>query len=98
MAVLWTLIKNNLLENAATITKIRQWYWCGVFGEFYNNAANRGGYVSDVVEVMNWIYVGDIPKILNKLNLVPNVFFHVKVVPFIKALLRLSLKIIVKIS
>ena len=34
--------------------KIKQWYWCGVFGEMYGSA-NETRYVSDVVGVMEWI-------------------------------------------
>lgn len=69
LAVLWALVKLNRIENAATKNKIRQWYWCGVFGEFYNNAANSGRYVSDVVDVMNWIYGGDVPKLVQEMDL-----------------------------
>lgn len=34
--------------------KIKQWYWCGVFGELYGGA-NTTRFVNDVNEVMQWI-------------------------------------------
>lgn len=64
LAVLFALIKKTSLENAAAKKKIRQWYWCGVFGEIYNNAANSDRFVSDVVGVMDWISGGDAPNIV----------------------------------
>ena len=42
--------------------KIKQWYWCGVFGELYGSA-NETRYVNDVVGVMEWIRDGEkVPK------------------------------------
>lgn len=34
--------------------KIKQWYWCGVFGELYG-AANETRYANDIVQVMDWV-------------------------------------------
>ena len=55
LAVLCTLLAE---ENKINITnvknKIKQWYWCGVFGEMYGGA-NETRYVYDVVGVMEWI-------------------------------------------
>lgn len=34
--------------------KIRQWYWCGVFGEMYGSATETKA-AKDVKEVVNWI-------------------------------------------
>ena len=56
LAVLCTLLAE---ENKINITnvknKVKQWYWCGVFGEMYGGA-NETRYVYDVVGVMDWIH------------------------------------------
>ena len=71
LAVLFALIKKTSLDNAAAKKKIRQWYWCGVFGEIYNNAANSDRFVSDVTEVMDWINGGKTPKIVKEVEFNP---------------------------
>lgn len=63
MAVLCALL---IEEKKIAITnikdKIKQWYWCGVFGEMYGGA-NETRYVNDVVGVMDWIADGNkVPK------------------------------------
>lgn len=55
LAVLCTLLSENNKIKATNIKlKIKQWYWCGVFGELYGGA-NETRYVNDVVGVMSWI-------------------------------------------
>ena len=55
MAVVCTLLfKNNQIKVTNIKNKIKQWYWCGVFGELYGGA-NETRYVNDVVGVMEWI-------------------------------------------
>lgn len=55
MAVLCTLlIENKKIAITSIKDKIKQWYWCGVFGEMYGGA-NETRYVNDVVGVMDWI-------------------------------------------
>lgn len=55
MAVLCTLLAdNNRIKIASIKDKLKQWYWCGVFGEMYGGA-NETRYVYDVVGVMNWL-------------------------------------------
>lgn len=55
MAVLCTLLSdNNQIKTTNIKNKIKQWYWCGVFGEMYGGA-NETRYVYDVVGVMDWI-------------------------------------------
>lgn len=55
LAVLCTLLQDGNQIRATSIkTKIKQWYWCGVFGELYGSA-NETRYVKDVVGVMEWI-------------------------------------------
>lgn len=53
LAVMCTLLKKQIhITNVKN--KIKQWYWCGVFGELYGSA-NETRYVVDVVGVMDWI-------------------------------------------
>lgn len=67
LAVLCTLLSNgNRIKVTNIKNKIRQWYWCGVFGELYGGA-NETRYVNDVVGVMNWIENnGNIPKTIQE--------------------------------
>lgn len=55
LAVICTLLNDGNKIKAANIKKkIKQWYWCGVFGEMYGSA-NETRYVNDVVGVMEWV-------------------------------------------
>ena len=55
LAVLCTLLTEGNKINITNIkNKVKQWYWCGVFGEMYGGA-NETRYVYDVVDVMDWI-------------------------------------------
>lgn len=55
LAVLCTLLaEGNRIKTTSVKNKIKQWYWCGVFGELYGGA-NETRYVNDVVGVMEWI-------------------------------------------
>lgn len=67
LADLCTLLSNgNRIKVTNIKNKIRQWYWCGVFGELYGGA-NETRYVNDVVGVMNWIENnGNIPKTIQE--------------------------------
>lgn len=67
LAALCTLLSNgNRIKVTNIKNKIRQWYWCGVFGELYGGA-NETRYVNDVVDVMNWIENnGNIPKTIQE--------------------------------
>lgn len=67
LAALCTLLSNgNRIKVTNIKNKIRQWYWCGVFGELYGGA-NETRYVNDVVGVMNWIENnGNVPKTIQK--------------------------------
>lgn len=54
LSVLCTLLKESNQLNLATVkNKLKQWYWCGVFGEMYGGA-NETRFVNDVVGVMEW--------------------------------------------
>ena len=67
LAALYTLLSNgNRIKVTNIKNKIRQWYWCGVFGELYGGA-NETRYVNDVVGVMNWIENnGNVPKTIQE--------------------------------
>lgn len=67
LAALCTLLSNgNRIKVTNIKNKIRQWYWCGVFGELYGGA-NETRYVNDVVGVMNWIENNaNIPKTIQE--------------------------------
>lgn len=67
LAVLCTLLEDGNKIKISTIKdKIKQWYWCGVFGEMYGSA-NETRYVNDVVGVMDWINIGEtIPKTIQE--------------------------------
>lgn len=55
MAVLCTLLSaGNKIKITNVKNKIKQWYWCVVFGEMYGGA-NETRYALDVTGVMNWI-------------------------------------------
>ena len=55
LAVLCTLLaEDNRIYVTNIKNKVKQWYWCGVFGEMYGGA-NETRYVYDVVDVMDWI-------------------------------------------
>ena len=63
LAVICTLLEdNNRIKIANNKNKIKQWYWCGVFGELYGGA-NETRFVYDVVGIMNWIEKdGELPR------------------------------------
>ena len=62
LAVLCALLLPDHRIKASNVrNKIKQWYWCGVFGELYGSA-NETRYVNDVVGVMSWLDGGALPK------------------------------------
>ncbi len=55
LAVLCTLLgEGNRIKVTNIKNKVKQWYWCGVFGELYGSA-NETRYSYDVPDVMKWI-------------------------------------------
>lgn len=44
----------NKLFTTNVKLKLKQWYWCGVFGELYGSA-NETRYANDMVQVMEWM-------------------------------------------
>ena len=67
LAVLCALLAdNNRIKVTSIKDKLKQWYWCGVFGEMYGGA-NETRYVYDVVDVMAWIDdSGNIPRTIQE--------------------------------
>lgn len=53
LSVICTLLGKKM-DITAIKNMVKQWYWCGVFGELYGSA-NETRYVNDVVGVMEWV-------------------------------------------
>ena len=68
LSVICTILENDLF-NASVKEKIKQWYWCGVFGELYGSA-NETRYALDVPQVLDLIYnkTTELPKTVNDCN------------------------------
>lgn len=54
------LMDNNRIYTTTVKNKVKQWYWCGVFGELYG-AANDTRYANDIVQVVKWVDGDDNP-------------------------------------
>ncbi len=48
-------------EAGAHREKLKRWFWCAVFGQVYESAANSKA-AKDVVEVLQWLSDGDLPE------------------------------------
>lgn len=67
LSVICTLLGQEI-ENVSVKDKIKQWFWCGVFGELYGGA-NETRYANDVKQVFDWIKGGnDLPKTIGDSN------------------------------
>lgn len=67
LSVICTLLGQEI-ENISVKDKIKQWFWCGVFGELYGGA-NETRYANDVKQVYDWIKGGkEIPKTISDSN------------------------------
>jgi hypothetical protein len=61
-AVCTVLMDGNRIRTTSVKNMVKQWYWCGVFGELYGSA-NETRYANDIVQVVNWINNnGNLPK------------------------------------
>lgn len=60
-AICTVLMEGNKIYTTAIKNKVKQWYWCGVFGELYGSA-NETRYANDITQVIKWITDGDLPK------------------------------------
>lgn len=63
LAALCTVLQaGNQIKVTNVKNKIKQWYWCGVFGELYGSA-NETRYANDIVQVLDWVAgSSDLPK------------------------------------
>lgn len=56
------LMGGKRIHTTTVKNMVKQWYWCGVFGELYGSASETR-YANDIVQVVNWINEGgDLPK------------------------------------
>ncbi len=56
------LMDGNKIYTTTIKNMVKQWYWCGVFGELYGSA-NETRYANDISQVIKWITgEGDLPK------------------------------------
>lgn len=61
-AICTVLIDGNKIYTTTVRNMVKQWYWCGVFGELYGSA-NETRYANDITQVIKWINGGnDFPK------------------------------------
>lgn len=61
-AICTVLMDGNKINTTTVKNMVKQWYWCGVFGELYGSA-NETRYVNDMTQVIKWITGGgDLPK------------------------------------
>lgn len=61
-AICTVLMDGNKIYTTTTKNMVKQWYWCGVFGELYGSA-NETRYANDISQVIKWITEGgELPK------------------------------------
>ncbi|MGO5288784.1 GmrSD restriction endonuclease domain-containing protein [Pseudoscardovia suis] len=61
-AICTVLMEGNRIHTTSVKNMVKQWYWCGVFGELYGSA-NETRYANDIVQVTKWINDGgELPK------------------------------------
>lgn len=61
-AICTVLMDGNKIHTTTIKNMVKQWYWCGVFGELYGSA-NESRYANDITQVIKWITDGgDLPK------------------------------------
>lgn len=61
-AICTVLMDGNKINTTTVKNMVKQWYWCGVFGELYGSA-NETRYVNDMTQVIKWITnSGNLPK------------------------------------
>ena len=52
---------DDLWDQEQTKKKIREWFWCGVFGELYSSAVETRS-ANDFIEVQSWLNGSDKPE------------------------------------
>ena len=71
-AICTVLMDGNKINTTTVKNMVKQWYWCGVFGELYGSA-NETRYVNDMTQVIKWITnSGDLPKTITDFFFKPN--------------------------
>ena len=61
-AICTVLMDGNKIYTTTVKNMVKQWYWCGVFGELYGSA-NETRYANDITQVIKWITDGgELPK------------------------------------
>lgn len=61
-AICTVLMEGNKIYTTTIKNMVKQWYWCGVFGELYGSASETR-YANDISQVIKWITNGgDLPK------------------------------------
>ncbi len=61
-AICTVLLEGNKIYTTTVKNMVKQWYWCGVFGELYGSA-NETRYANDIAQVIKWITDGgELPK------------------------------------
>ncbi|MDO5307904.1 MAG: DUF262 domain-containing protein [Planctomycetia bacterium] len=69
LACICTVLKKEI-GTATVRNKVKQWYWCGVFGEQYGSFSSSQ-FADDIIQVVKWITVnGELPKTIR------NFFFN----------------------
>ena len=56
-AICTVLMEGNKIYTTTIKNMVKQWYWCGVFGELYGSA-NETRYANDITQVTQWIEDG----------------------------------------
>lgn len=56
---------------------LKQWYWCGVFGELYGSA-NETRFANDIVGIFEWINGGVQPETIRRANFQPDRLLSLK--------------------
>lgn len=59
LSVICALLAENIANSDNVRQKVKQWYWCGVFSKYYENAANDSKFFKNISSVMDWIVDGD---------------------------------------
>ena len=61
-AICTVLMEGNEIHKSTVKNMVKQWYWCGVFGELYGSS-NETRYANDIIQVIKWITEGGaLPK------------------------------------
>jgi hypothetical protein len=71
-AVLAQTAAKGTPQVAATRQKLRQWFWCSVFGQTYEKAANTQA-VKDTVELLAWVAGKSVPESVTSFRFDPTV-------------------------